>query len=126
MPDVDIMIGGRTFQVACQPGEEHFLQAAAKMLDAEAQPLVTLMGRLPESRMLLMASLMLADRMAAMENELRALKTHVTTLETRAQQLRAGVADVPAHVVDTLAERPGRGAVCPPIASCGRAPRGYF
>ena len=73
MPDVDIMIGGRTFQVACQPGEEHFLLAAAKMLDAEAQPLVTQMGRLPESRMLLMASLMLADRMAAMDDELRAL-----------------------------------------------------
>jgi hypothetical protein len=30
--------------------------------------------------------------MAAMEEELRALKTHVTTLETRAQQLRAGLA----------------------------------
>ena len=62
MPDVDIVIGGRTFQVACQPGEEQFLRAAAKMLDAEAQPLVAQMGRRPESRMLLMASLMLADR----------------------------------------------------------------
>jgi len=32
----------------------------------------------------------------------------VTTLETRAQQLRAGLADVPAHVVDTLAELAAR------------------
>ena len=37
MPDVDITIGGRTFQVSCQEGEEHFLRGAAQMLDAEAQ-----------------------------------------------------------------------------------------
>jgi cell division protein ZapA len=108
MPDVDIMVGGRMFQVACQPGEEAFLRAAAKMLDAEAAPLVAQMGRLPESRMLLMAALMLADRMAAMEDELRALKAHAAKLESRAHQLRADVADVPGHFVESLAELAAR------------------
>ena len=41
MPDLEITIGGRTFQVSCQPGEEHFLRAAAAMLDTEAQPLMS-------------------------------------------------------------------------------------
>ena len=108
MPDIDIIIGGRTFLVACQPGEDHFLRAAAKLLDNEAQPLVTQMGRLPESRMLLMSALMLADRMAAMEHEVRALKSHVTTLEGKAAHMRAGVADVPGHVTDSLAELAAR------------------
>jgi cell division protein ZapA len=108
MPEVEIVIGGRSFQVACQPGEEHFLRAAAKLLDNEAQPLVTQMGRLPESRMLLMSALMLADRMAAMEDEVRALKSHVQTLEMRASNLRAGVSDVPAPVLDGLAELAAR------------------
>ncbi len=108
MPEVDIIIGGRTFLVACQPGEEHFLRAAAKLLDNEAQPLVTQMGRLPEARMLLMSSLMLADRMAAMEDEVRALKSHISTLELRASQLRAGVAEVPVPVLDGLAELAAR------------------
>ncbi|WP_445811313.1 cell division protein ZapA, partial [Yoonia sp.] len=36
MPQVEIFIGGRTFEVACQEGEEHFLHSAAAMLDAEA------------------------------------------------------------------------------------------
>ncbi|MFN6951656.1 MAG: cell division protein ZapA, partial [Albidovulum sp.] len=40
MPEVLITIGGRQFEVACQDGEEHFLRAAAKMLDAEASALV--------------------------------------------------------------------------------------
>ncbi len=108
MPDVDIMVGGRMFQVACQPGEEHLLRAAAEVLDAEARPLVAQMGRLPESRMLLMAALMLADRMAALEDERRALKAEVSTLQNRAHQLRADVAEVPDHVVETLAELAAR------------------
>ncbi|MDZ4135512.1 MAG: cell division protein ZapA, partial [Paracoccaceae bacterium] len=57
MPDLEIVIGGRSFQVACQAGEEHFLRTAAAMLDTEAQPLVSQMGRIPESRMLLMSGL---------------------------------------------------------------------
>ena len=36
MPDLEVMIGGKGFQVSCQPGEEHFLRSAAAMLDAEA------------------------------------------------------------------------------------------
>ncbi len=60
MPEVEIEIGGRTFEVACQDGEEHYLHAAAKMLDEEASVLSAQIGRIPETRMLLMARLMLA------------------------------------------------------------------
>jgi cell division protein ZapA len=108
MPDVEITIGGRTFQVACQPGEDHFLRAAATLLDNEAQPLVAQMGRMPEARMLLMSALMLADRTAALEDELRATKNHAASLETRASQMKAGTGDVPVHVTETMAELAAR------------------
>jgi len=106
MAELDITIGGRVFSVACQEGEEHFLQTAAAMLDTEAQPLVTQMGRLPESRMLLMAGLMLADRTAAVEDELRALKTRLAELEARPapEPLRVEVPVIPPRVSETLAE----------------------
>ena len=96
MPDIDITIGGRTFQVSCQKGEEHFLRSAAQLLDTEAQPLVTQMGRLPESRMLLMAGLMLADKTAAVEDELRSLRA-------RAAELEAGNPAAGAEVLGRLA-----------------------
>lgn len=103
MPEATITIGGRNFTVACQAGEEHFLHAAAAMLDAEAQPLVTQMGRLPEGRMLLMAGLMLADKTAAVEDENRKLKELVAQLEQRpAQQVQVPV--IPPQVTETLAE----------------------
>lgn len=106
MAELEITIGGRNFSVACQEGEEHFLRTAAAMLDAEAQPLVTQMGRLPEARMLLMAGLMLADRTAAVEDELRLLKTRVAELEARPEPepQRVEVPVIPARVEETLAE----------------------
>lgn len=63
MPELDLSIGGRTYAVACQEGEELHLKTAAAKLDVEATHVATASGgRLPESRVLLMAGLMLADQ----------------------------------------------------------------
>jgi cell division protein ZapA len=106
MPDLEITIGGRSFTVSCQPGEEHFLQGAAAMLDTEATPLVAQMGRLPEARMLLMAGLMLADKTAAVEDENRQLKAKLAEIEARPvlEREKIEVAVVPPGLKETLAE----------------------
>ena len=103
MPDLEVMIGGKGFQVACQPGEEHFLRSAAAMLDAEATPLITQMGRLPEAKMLLMAGLMLADKTAAVEDEIRSLKARLADLEAR-PETRVEVPVIPPQLTESLAE----------------------
>jgi len=51
-------------------GKRVFLKAAAALLDAEATELSAQIGRLPEQRMLLMAGLMLADKMATLKLQL--------------------------------------------------------
>ena len=71
MAEVTVEIGGREFEVACRNGEEHFLQSAAAMLDNEAGALNEALGRMPETRMLLMAGLMLADKTASLEDQLK-------------------------------------------------------
>lgn len=107
MPELDVTIGGRNFRVACQEGEEHFLRTAAQMLDAEAQPLVAQMGRMPEVRVLLMAGLMLADRTAALEDELRKLKARMAEIEGR-PPARVEVPVIPAGVTESMAELAAR------------------
>ena len=113
MPQVEIAIGGRTFEVACQEGEEHFLHSAAAMLDAEATHLAEQIGRVPEARMLLMAGLMLADKTASLEDRVRELETEAARMradmETMQSQpapepVRVEVPVVPAAVTDALAE----------------------
>ena len=113
MPQVEIAIGGRTFEVACQDGEEHFLHSAAGMLDAEASHLADQIGRMPESRMLLMAGLMLADKTAGLEDKVREFEAETAKLRAQIESyqsqpapapIRVEVPVVPAQVTDALAE----------------------
>lgn len=113
MPEVQIEIGGRVFDVACQEGEQHFLQAAARLLDEEAKVLVSQAGRIPEIRMLLMTGLMLADKTAGVEDRLRELEAKVAEQTKELETLRAApapepqkveVPTIPTEVTETLAE----------------------
>jgi cell division protein ZapA len=111
MSELEIQIGGRSFMVACQPGEEQFLISAAAMLDAEAQPLVAQMGRLPESRMLLMAALMLADKTASYEEELRKIKAGIDPTAAQPAPSPAPIAQIPSilpEITESLAEMAAR------------------
>ena len=117
MPEVTIHIGGRAFQVACQEGEEKYLQAAAKMLDDEARVLSDQIGRMPEARMLLMAGLMLADKTAAVEDKIKLMETKLSERDAEIDNLKSSpspeperieVPVVPEVVTDTLAELAAR------------------
>ncbi|MDC0012099.1 cell division protein ZapA [Octadecabacter sp.] len=90
MPQVEITIGGRNFEVACQEGEEQFLMTAAAMLDVEASSLSTQIGRMPESRMLLMAGLLLADRTAGLEDKVREAEGRAAQLQAQLEITQAG------------------------------------
>lgn len=117
MPEVEIRIGGRAFEVSCQEGEEHYLQAAANMLDTEASVLTQQIGRLPEARMLLMAGLMLADKTAGVEDHLREAQGRLAEMQAEIDRLKGApppeperieVAVVPPQVTETLAELAAR------------------
>jgi cell division protein ZapA len=117
MPELTIHIGGRSFEVACHEGEEEFLQSAAKMLDDEAQALASQIGRLPETRMLLMAGLMLADKTAAGQDSIAEMQQKLEAAEKEIEDLKSGdavapqtveVEVIPSHVTDSLANLAAR------------------
>lgn len=90
MPEVNVTIGNRNFALACNEGEEPHLEAAAKLLSAEADTLQAQIGRVTEARMLLMSGLMLADKIKELEWEARASAERVKELEghLRAAEVR--------------------------------------
>ncbi|KMW56610.1 hypothetical protein AIOL_001564 [Candidatus Rhodobacter oscarellae] len=119
MPDVMISIGGREFSVACQDGEEHFLHSAAALLDKEASALTAQIGGLPEARMLLMSGLLLADKTAGADDQLKAANERIEALEAEVAQLKSAggagperievpVEVIPDSVTDTMAELAAR------------------
>ncbi|WP_339107562.1 cell division protein ZapA [Thioclava sp. GXIMD4216] len=109
MAEVTVTIGGRDFEVACQNGEEAYLRSAAGMLDREASVLIGQIGRIPEVKMLLMSGLMLADRTAAVEDEIAAMRVEMTKLQAELAEARANVTQVevpvlPPEMSEALAE----------------------
>lgn len=94
MPEVTIKIGDRSFEVACQEGEEHFLQSAAAMLDVEAQTLASQIRHLTESRMLLMAGLMVADKTAGIDDNLKIAEARIVELEAKLAEAEANAGTV--------------------------------
>ena len=113
MPEVTIHIGGRGFDVSCQDGEETVLHSAAKLLDDEAQGLLDQIGQMPESRMLLLAGLMLADKFVAQEDRVKLTDAKLVEAEAELKRVRnmsqpeperIDVADVPSSVTNMLAE----------------------
>ena len=62
MAEVELIIAGRNYRVACRAGEEANLLAAGALVDAKSREAISGLGTLSESRQLLFAALLLADQ----------------------------------------------------------------
>ena len=74
MTELEISIGGRIFSVACDNEEQEKVKEAAALINEEADSIQSQLGRLPESKMLLLSALMIADRLVDVETESKVLK----------------------------------------------------
>ena len=75
MAEVTLTINGRSYTVACDDGQEAHLQHLAGHIDERVGGLVESVGQLGEPRLLVMASLLIAD-------ELSDAYSHISELET--------------------------------------------
>jgi cell division protein ZapA len=67
MSNVSLHIGGRTFTVACAPGEEDHISGLGRMIDAKLHKMGGASGQ-SETRVLLFAALLLADELHEAQN----------------------------------------------------------
>ena len=74
MTELEISIGGRIFSVACDNEEQEKVKEAAALINEEADSIQSQLGRLPESKMLLLSALMIADRLVDVEAESKVFK----------------------------------------------------
>lgn len=63
MAEVELIIAGRSYRLACRDGEEENLKAAGALVDAKSREALAGLGTLSESRQLLFAALLLADQL---------------------------------------------------------------
>ena len=95
MPHVIVQVNGRPYTMQCPDGEQEHLRELAELLDAEVQRVRTSVGNVGDIRMLVMAGLMVADRLSeaiariqALEEQVAGLRETKTTAQAEAQSLQ--------------------------------------
>ncbi len=96
MPQVTINVGGRDFKINCGEGEEEGLQTAAKRLDSEIKLLSDGNTNPLGSSVVLMAGLVLADRLQQEEKAREVERSTRTERELEIKRLKAAAAHKPA------------------------------
>ncbi len=86
MPLVNVLVNNHAYTVACDEGEEEHLRALAKFVDTRVRQLVETVGQVGDARLLLMASLVIADEMSEA----------MSRLEERDKEM-AALKNAPAH-----------------------------
>lgn len=70
MGEVAVTIGGRRYPITCDDGQEEHVAALAAYVDQRASALAATVGEVGEARLLVMASLVVADEVAEIESAL--------------------------------------------------------
>ena len=81
MASVNATIAGRQFRLACEDGQEEHLQSLAKDLDASIEELRQKFGEIGDTRLTVMAALMVADELAEAKRKIRRLEEESTVLQ---------------------------------------------
>ena len=62
MPEINININDQDYTVVCDPGEEQHLKSLASQIDFKVRELTKRFGKIGETRLMVMASLLMADQ----------------------------------------------------------------
>src|SRR3974390_1256725 len=81
MASVNATIAGRQFRLACEDGQEEHLQSLARDLDASIEELRQKFGEIGDTRLTVMAALMVADELAEAKRKIRRLEEDSTALQ---------------------------------------------
>jgi cell division protein ZapA len=81
MAQVNATIAGRQFRLACEDGQEEHLQALAHDLDQRIIDLRAKFGEIGDTRLTMMAALMVADELSEAARKIRRLEEEATGLQ---------------------------------------------
>ncbi len=70
MAEIGVTINGRVFEVACDDGQEEHVVDLARYVDRRVRELAATVGQVGEARLLVLASLLVADELAEAYAEL--------------------------------------------------------
>ena len=97
MAQVDVIINDRSYRIACDDGQDVHVTQLADYVDRRVQELVTAVGQVGDARLLVMASLLIADELSETLSTLNS--------KERPQEDNSPTMDHVAQSMENLAER---------------------
>ena len=101
-------IAGRQFRLACEDGQEEHLQALAHDLDQRIIDLRAKFGEIGDTRLTVMAALMVADELSEAAHKIRRLEEEATALQDArvvSSDRAKAASDAVVHAFNSAAER---------------------
>jgi cell division protein ZapA len=108
MAEVSVTINGRVYRMACDPGQEDHLARLGRELDQRIAQLRESFGEIGDTRLAVMAAIMVADELAELKRRLRTSDQEIQSLkdarERAAQRNEDGDRAI-AGILEDTAER---------------------
>ena len=101
MPQVIVRVNDRPYTMMCDEGEEDHLAELAAFLDNEVSTLKQKVGQVGDSRLLLMASLVVADKLSEALRRIEGLQEEIDGLK----DARTAALDRGKTIEDSIAEK---------------------
>jgi cell division protein ZapA len=105
MPQIQVTINGRQYSVACEDGEEAHVGRLARYIEQKVAGLVSAVGQVGDARLLLMASLLIADELSEAEEALEQSSHGAGAGESSGSRLAAAEDAAAARTIEQLAGR---------------------
>jgi cell division protein ZapA len=99
--EIDVTINGRSYPITCEDGQEGHITGLAQFIERKVADLVATVGQVGDARLLVMASLMIADELA----EAYAALDEAADLGEGARSQTQGAETRTAMALTALAER---------------------
>ncbi len=101
MTQVVVTINGRNYSIACDEGQEPQVEKLAQYVNGKVEGLVQTVGQIGEPRLLMMASLIIADELSDLRDEVASAANGAGT--DGAEAALAGRVDAAARHIEALA-----------------------
>lgn len=108
MAQINVVIAGRNYRMACSDGEEDHLKGLAVRLDGRITELRGSFGEIGDSRITVMAAITFADQLSEAERRIAALEAEIDDLRGDRAGDDARAAALAESVAAALGEAAGR------------------
>lgn len=81
MAEVSVTINGRVYRMACDPGQEDHLARLGRELDQRIAQLRDSFGEIGDTRLAVMAAIMVADELSELKRRLRGAEQEIQSLQ---------------------------------------------